>query len=253
MALVVVAGIGLPVMVALAAVLAVVPGMAWYLAIPIGLVVSALIVWLKVRNPVDSVLRKLGCDDADEDSEPRLFNIVSGLSLSGGISEPTLMVLADEARNVAVLDGGGRSVVVFTSGILDSVDRIGLEALAASAITRIRDGDASAATAGVALFGRLVSGPFGGIAEPLVSLGLRKLLGADRDLLCDQKAVLLTRYPPGLVAALDVMSQGSICPAGATKANDHIWLAAPSGELSDSAAMVPHAALDLRMAVLEEL
>ena len=247
-----VAGLGVPVMLVLVAVLAAVPGVSWYLGIPLGLAVSALIVVGRTRNRVDKILTAMDPYEVDEESEPRLHNVVAGLSLTGGVEIPTLMVLDDEARNLAVVDDGNDPVIVFSSGILETTDRIGLEALVSAAITRLRNGDAVSATTGFSLFGPLLSGRFGGMAQSVGSWGLEKMLGRDRDLWRDQEAVLLTRYPPGLASAFEVMAQGSIGPAVANSANDHLWLVAPSSASGQPIVGRVHSSLDLRRAVLDE-
>jgi heat shock protein HtpX len=46
-------------------------------------------------------------------------------------------------------------------------------------------------------------------------------------------AVSLTRYPPGLVTALEKMNQSTTAVRGASPAIAHLWLVPPGGALEE--------------------
>ena len=118
--------------------------------------------------------------------------------------------------------------MVFSTGLLDALDRVSLEGVVAEALVRIRSGDAEAATLGAVLYGDLQRGPLAAIGKPAAVVGLRRLLAEDRDLSADRAAVALTRYPPGLLAALSIIRDGTPTTAAADPSNEHLWLVPPT-------------------------
>lgn len=242
----------LPLVVVMVAVAAVIPGLGWWVGVLVALIVTGAVIWLRLRDTVGSAVARLGGQPVDESQQARLANLVQGLSLATGVTEPELYVVDDGARNVAPLARGDRSAIVITSGLLSMLDRVSLEAVVAEALVRISSGDAESATLGTALFGPLVSGPVGGLFGPVIASGFRILLAPDRDLVADRAAVELTQYPPGLFAALSEIRAGVAAPTRATRADHHLWMVSPSisGAPGD---VVPRTSLDLRMDVLSEL
>jgi heat shock protein HtpX len=234
-------------------VFAIIPGVGWWLGVLVGAVVALALVAVRLRGASARLLQLIGADSASDDEHARFFNLVEGLSLAGGINPPDLHVLDDGARNVAVVARGDHSAIVATTGLLDSLDRIALEGILAEALVRIGNGDAEAATVGSALFGPLVSGPLALVTKPVAARGLRHLLGSERDLLADRAAVALTRYPPGLLAALDLVRGGSAIVGRPDPATDHVWLVPPSAVDPEAEVVIPSASLDLRIDVLGEL
>lgn len=245
--------LAVPLVVVSCLVLAVVPWIPWFVGIPVGLVVAAVIVARRVRRAADILLAGLGAVPADSGDHARFHNLVQGLSLAGGVPEPELYIVHDDARNAAAVVQGDRSAIVASTGLLQALDRISLEGVVAESLVRIRSGDAEASTLGAALFGGLLLGPVAAVVRPAAAFGLRRLLPADRDLVADRAAVTLTRYPPGLLAALTTIRSGSARARVATMANEHVWLVPPAtvGEARD--VVVSGAPLDLRIDVLAEL
>ncbi len=233
---------------------AVVPGVGWWLGALIGAASAMVLVLVRLHGAaVSRLLNAIGAEPASEGDHGRYYNLVEGLSLAGGIAQPDLYVLDDDARNVAAVARGDQSAIVITAGLLDSLDRIGLEGIIAEALVRIGNGDAEAATVGSSLFGPLISGPLAVVTKPMATMGLRRLLGSDRDLLSDRAAVALTRYPPGLLAALDVVRAGSPIVGEPNPVTDHVWLVPPSAVDPGAEVVVTVAPLDLRIDVLGEL
>ena len=155
------------------------------------------------------------------------------------------------------------------TGLLDATDRVGLEGIVAHQLVQLRDGGLGAATLTVTTVGlpllladKLIrrswwnggrtpregdrpstgSGGLGvTLLGPLTALSsLRRLgVGDDRQTWADLDAVALTRYPPGLLAALEACERtGTVVHAG-TRSKAHLWLAPPiattpeEGELAD--------------------
>ncbi len=233
---------------------ALVPGVGWWVGALIGAASAMALIAVRLHGAaVSRLLNTIGAEAASEVDHARYYNLVEGLSLAAGIAQPDLYVLDDEARNVAALARSDQGAIVITAGLLDSLDRIGLEGIIAEALVRISNGDAEAATLGSSLFGPLISGPLAAVTKPMASMGLRQLLGSDRDLLSDRAAVALTRYPPGLLAALDVVRAGSPIVGEPNPVTDHVWLVPPPAVDPGAEAVITVAPLDLRIDVLGEL
>ena len=231
---------------------ALVPG-PWWLGIVLGPVLAAGLVWSRLRAADQRVLSRLGGGLLDADGLPRLENLVQGLSLAGGVEEPSVLVLRDPARNAMAVRYGGRNHLVVTQGLLESLEVVELEGVVAELLTRLRNGDAEAATVGAALFGQTVlDGPLQPVLLPVAKLGLARLLSDDRDLEADRQAVSLTRYPPGLAGAFRAMARGDVVPAVGTEGLAHLWLIDPRPAGARSAPG-QRASLDLRIDVLAEL
>ena len=247
------AALAVPLVAVATVVCALIPGLAWWIGVVLGALAAAVLVVLRLRGASALLLAALRAQPADKDEHARFFNIVRGLSLAGGVSEPQLFIVDDEARNVAVVAQGDNAAVLVTTGLLEALDRIALEGIMAEALVRIGTGDAEAATIGASLFGPLLSGQLAVITRPLAGFGLRRLLGPDRDLTADRAAVALTRYPPGLLSALDLVRAGTAVVAQASLATDHVWLIPRAAVDSGGDVVIATAPLDLRIDVLSEL
>ena len=91
---------------------------------------------------------------ADEEEWPRLHNVVDGLCIAGGIPKPRLYVVEDDAPNAFAT---GRSpkhaAIAVTSGLMDKMSRIELEAVVAHELSHIRNYDTLVMTLAVTMVG----------------------------------------------------------------------------------------------------
>jgi heat shock protein HtpX len=245
--------LAVPLILVLVLVCSLIPAVPWWVGVPLGAVIAAVAVVVAVRRTAETQLRALGARPADPEEHARFHNVVQGLSLAGGIPEPALYVVDDEALNVACVADGDQSAIVATTGLLTALDRIGLEAVMAAAVCRLRSGDAAAATLGAALFGPMLAGPASRLFEPAVAIGFRRLLPTDRELVVDRAAVTLTRYPPGLLAAFTAFRSGTVKTRSSSPASEHLWLVPPSAAEAKPRGVVSPTPLDLRIDVLAEL
>lgn len=231
---------------------ALLPGLSWWMGLVAGLVVAGIAVWLVGRRADQLVLSSLGPSVPRSEYPERLTNMVDGLTLSGGVIEPSLVLIDEPARNAMAVRRADRNHLVVTTGLVSSLGVVELEGAVAELLTRLRNGDAEAATVGAALLGRfLVDGPLGVVLAPLGWSALDRLLSADRDLEADRQAVTLTRYPPGLLRALQAIESGDSRVGAATAGTAHLWLADPIEATSEQTdRRVP---LSLRIDALAEL
>lgn len=217
----------------------------WFGAILLAWTVLALtfVVAMRVRVAEDRALRfvgptrpagEVGLDDAgaNPSAEARLLNLVEGLAPNAGIPRPRCLVIDDAALNALTLGRDARhGCLIVTSGLLDALTRIELEAVVASGLVSLRSGAAAPSTLAIALTG----------AGSLLHRAIARSAGPRP---IDLEAVALTRYPPGLLAALRVVAAGGPkAPAVASVALAPLWFGPPGDE----------EAIARRIAALDEL
>ncbi len=186
-------------------------------------VAAAATVW-RCRHIDDRIARALGAERVVPGARPRFENLVESMGMAVGVTPPQVHAIADDARNaVAWGSGTGPGSIAVTTGLLDAADRIALEAVVAHLLTHLRDGVVEGPTVAAALFEPLASGP---LAGPMARLAHAE---ADdrRVVLADIEGARATRYPPGMVAALDVLAGGSTTVARTPRALQPLWIAAP--------------------------
>lgn len=229
------------------------------------------------------------------DEHARYHNMVEGLCAAAGVPKPRLFVVDDPALNAMTAGRNAReAAIVCTTGMLANLSRIELEGVLAYELARIRSRDIEAATVAVttalgpavlAEWGLrtrawggmdhaaetapeapgalgLLAGPAAAIGSALAPLGIsavRRLVRARPDLLADSSAVALTRYPPGLISALEKVRDVTPGVHSFAAATAHLWLAppVPVGEDGPRARLARqadlHPPLDERIQALREL
>jgi heat shock protein HtpX len=151
---------------------------------------------------------------ADPVRHARLLNLVDGLCATIGTHSPAVRIRDEAGLNAAVCGRRRRrATLVVTQGLLDQLTRMELEGVVAQQLTRIRCYDMLPATVTVATLGigaSVLSPP-----EPVTAM--------------DRAAVHFTRYPPGLVSALEKMAANGTEVRGGSRATAHLWFADPGG------------------------
>lgn len=224
-----------------------------WLGAVIVLIVAAAVTGAAYRGADRVILAVSGARPADEDAHPRLYNLVEGLAVSAGVPHPRLYVVDDEVANASTFGSSPeRAVIVVTTGLLEKLNRIELEAVLAQQISRIRDEQlgldtVAVTTGGAALLvtdlalGERPAGRSGAgglrlpavvgypflVLAPLSAWALRHAVSPDRDQTADLTGVGITRYPPGLIAALTRIRDDGSVPTGGIRATAHLWFQDP--------------------------
>jgi heat shock protein HtpX len=182
---------------------------------------------------VDSALaRVVGAVDsreADVDDAPRLFNLMQGLCATAGVAAPRVSITNDPSINAMVAAdpaGESRAEVIVTQGFIDRLERIEMEGALAVCLARLRSGLAEAQTLAAVVD---VDAPWfvpGSVRRRIVAAASSGQALFDSDV----KGVGITRYPPGLAAAIERMLDGSTRVSGALAHSNLLWLADPAGE-----------------------
>ena len=193
----------------------------------LGLAVTLAVVIIRARTfdaRLDaSIIARLGAAPADGPESAGLRNLAEGLSATAGVPVPELLVIESPSINLLVVGTEpDNAALVVTSGMLAQLSRVELEAAVARAFVQLRQGDVFAATMSV----RLDSAPATRLFASV--LGHRSDLDdPDRDVLLDRAAVMLTRYPPGLLGVLEACSRvGSSVSVGPPSLR-RLWLVDP--------------------------
>ena len=190
-----------------------------------GLVLAAAVatgtVALLVSRADDYALSRCGATPADPTVHARFHNVVEGLCVAAGLPKPSLHVLeGEDAPNALALGRGPRSAsIVVTSGLLEKLTRIELEGVLAHELTHVKAADSLVSTIAVATVGRVAPG--------LVP----KIAAGPRETLADVIGVSLTRYPPGLISALEKLRDDPAVLRSADRAIAHLWIEPPVADL----------------------
>jgi heat shock protein HtpX len=195
----------------------------------LGTVALGLVMWW-AAEPLSR--RALGGQPADPVTHARLLNLVDGLCATIGAHYPDVRVRPGASLNAAVCGRRRRrATLVVTQGLVDQLNRMELEGVVAQQLTRIRCHDMLPATVTVATLG--IGASVFSPPEPITAM--------------DRAAVSFTRYPPGLVGALEKMDAKGTEVPGASRATTHLWFAAAA------AGVEPLTSLKDRIEALREL
>ena len=196
---------------------------------------------------------------ADEREHAQLHNIVEGLSIAAGIPKPRVFVVQDQAPNAfATGRNPEHAAIAVTTGLMEKLDRDELEGVIAHELAHVKNRDTLVMTIAVTLVGVIVlladwmiramwwgggsrdrdSGS--GLGLPFAILGMLLLVLApviaqllqfavsrQREFLADAEGVFLTRYPDGLIGALEKLQGDQTVVRTASRATAHLWIESP--------------------------
>ncbi|MDP9241945.1 MAG: M48 family metalloprotease [Actinomycetota bacterium] len=229
----------------------------------IALIVAAVLSIGSYRYGDRLVLASTRAREVTPEQEPRLHNVVEGLAIAAGIPKPRVYVVPEQAPNAfATGRDPEHSSIAVTQGLLDMMNRVELEGVVAHELSHVLDRDILFGTIVATLVGAVVllsevflrwfwwggfagrrsndsgGGAAGaiGFAIGLVLLILAPLFGQiikfavsrEREYLADAQGAMLTRYPPGLVSALQKIAGSPAAMRSANNATAHLWLSQPS-------------------------
>jgi heat shock protein HtpX len=220
-------------------------GLPWWLGLVLGAVLGAVGAFLAARRGRSVVLSGLTVVEPRPEELARLDNLLDGLWAGHGMTAPTVVLVDTEACNACVVEGGPGVTLVVTRGLLAGLRRVELEGVLAHELALVRDGEAAVASV---LAGFASVAPFG-LAERVVA----RMGDSDRVVRADLAGAHLTRYPPGLVAALTRLAEAPTAVPGASRASAHLWLEQPFGPVPSEASASTHPAIEIRIATLREL
>ena len=230
---------------------------------------------------------------ADETTYKRLHNLVEGLCIASGLPKPKVYVIDDPAPNAFATGRNPRhAAIAVTTGLLDKMNRVELEGVVAHELSHIKNYDILVSTLAVTLVGTIAiftdialrmmwwnggrvhrSGDRDDRGNPLAIIGIVLLILAPligkimqatvsrrRETLADVSAVRMTRYPPGLISALEKLQADSTVTHSASMATAHMWIEQPLSGVKDAGRLgawhklfQTHPPLAERIALLREI
>ncbi len=259
----------------------------------IAFVIAALTAGVSYWKSDRIALRVSRAVPADPVTYQRLHNLVEGLCIASGLPKPAVYVIEDPAPNAfATGRNPQHAAIAVTTGLLATMNRVELEGVVAHELSHIRNYDILVSTIAVVLVGTLAivtdlslrmmwwnggrvsrdgdrqngSNPLALlgvvllVVAPIVAKAMQAALSRRRETLADTSACQMTRYPPGLISALEKLKADTTTTHSASMATAHLWIEQPLSGVRDEGRLGwfhrmfdTHPPLDVRIALLKEL
>jgi heat shock protein HtpX len=209
-------------------------------------------------KPVDEALQQGWIDKLTAE---RYHNLVENLCIAAGLPQPRLYVINDPAPNAFATGRDPKhSAVAVTTGLFEKMNRVELEGVLAHELSHVKNYDILIATLAVTMVGTIVllsdiflrwsfwggmnddrrdsnDSPVGAIlaivgivfivVAPIIAKLMQLAVSRQREYLADVSGVQLTRYPPGLISALEKLKDDHTVIHTASKATAHMWIEDP--------------------------
>lgn len=242
-------------------------------------------------------LRMSRAHPAPVEQYARYHNIVEGLCIASGLPKPRLYIVEDPAPNAFATGRNPRNAAVaVTTGLLDKMNRIELEGVLAHELSHVKNYDILVSTLAVTMVGVVAlladlgvrmlwwgmgrnsnrdsdvgrgGGPLAFLSiagfallvlSPVIAQVMQRAVSRRRETLADVSGVEMTRYPPGLISALEKLRDDSTVVASTSHATAHLWIEQPAAQTEAEGRMSrlnrmfdTHPPIDERIALLREL
>ncbi|MHC4428420.1 MAG: M48 family metallopeptidase [Planctomycetota bacterium] len=213
----------------------------------------------------DAILKIAGAKPIEKPQDPQLFNVVEELSIAAGTPMPRVYLIDDPAPNAfATGRDPDHGAVAITTGLREKLTRDELAGVMAHEISHIRHYDIRFAMLMATMVGLIVfacdafwrimwhgrfarsgtrraGGKGGGavvaivlviavilaILAPTLAMLIRFAVSRQREYLADAGAVELTRYPQGLIGALEKLGASKVPLKAANRATAHLYIVNP--------------------------
>ena len=216
-------------------------------AVVLAIVAAAAVTALRLRRVDDRLGAAMGAVRLPEGERPRLESVAESVAMAVGVAPPELFVIDEAACNaVAWGIGNGPFRCAFTTGLLESMDRVELEAVVGHQLAVVREGGLPVVTIGTALFGPVAKGPL----EGAIAWAVHRSIRARSVVVADLDGARATRYPPGLVAALEEIRGASTAMPTVPPTLSVLCFAAPTDA---SGAFSVHPPVEDRIDLLREI
>ena len=240
----------------------------------IGFVIAFVIAgggsFLSYYNSDKVALAMSRAQPADPKTYARYHNLVEGLCIAAGLPKPRLYVINDAAPNAfATGRNPQHAAIAVTTGLLEKMNRVELEGVLAHELSHVKNYDTLVMTLAVTMVGIVAllsdfflrfmfwgggrdrndnnnSGPLGIILvvfgllllvlAPIIAALMQMAISRRREYQADASGVLLTRYPPGLISALEKLRGDQTVIHTASKATAHLWIESPLDETTPGTA-----------------
>jgi heat shock protein HtpX len=247
----------------------VVVGLAWVFSqalnspgiLYIASIIAIIYAWTSYYYSDKMVLGVSGAKEVQKNQAPELYRIVENLAITAGLPTPKIYIIEDTAPNAfATGRDPQHAVVAVTSGILEKLDKDELQGVIAHELSHVGNYDIRLMSLVVVLvtvaallsdfflrmtfWGRnnnneeggqlqvvfMVAGIVLAILAPIVGTLIQLSISRKREYLADASGALLTRYPEGLVGALQKISSDTEPLEAANKATANLYIVNPLRE-----------------------
>jgi heat shock protein HtpX len=181
--------------------------------------------------------------------------------IAAGLPKPELYVVDDPAPNAFATGRNPKhAALAVTTGLLDEMNRVELEGVIAHELSHVKNYDILVTTIAVLAVGVIAlladiglrfafwggmsdrrdnsgDGGLGGLLAiaslallllaPMIGYFMQMAMSRNREFLADASGVQLTRYPPGLISALEKLRDDHAVVHNATKATAQMWIEQP--------------------------
>ncbi len=236
-------------------------------------------------------LKLARAQEVQKSDNPMLYNIVENLCIADGLPMPKLYVTPEMQINAFATGRDEKhSAVAVTAGALQRLDKNELTGVLAHELSHVKNRDILVSTvaailAGIvslaadvflrSIFFRNIGGMGGGrgrnneaqeiffiagivlsILAPIGTMLIQLAISRRRESLADASGVLLTRYPEGLISALQKIAVDATPMASAKDSTAHMWLDTPfkgKGASWWHTLFATHPPIEQRIAALQAL
>jgi len=219
----------------------------------IALIFSVLSTFISYYNSDKIVLKMTKATLIDHEANAQLYNLVEEMALASGVKMPKVGIVNDDAPNAfATGRNEDHGVIVFTTSILNLMDREELQGVVAHELSHIKNRDTLVSaivtsTAGLIAIlsdvmlrivahssNRKNSNPLllpaifiAMILAPIAALLIQAAVSRKRESLADASAVAFTRNPAGLRKALEKLQSDSTVVQARANSVAHLWIESP--------------------------
>jgi heat shock protein HtpX len=232
-----------------------------YIGVAIAIVIAVAMAWGSYFYSDKIALAASRARPADGPEYARYRNLVEGLCIAAGLPVPKLYVVDDPAPNAFATGRNPKhAAVAVTTGLLEKMNRVELEGVLAHELSHVKNYDILVTTIAVTAVGAIAllsdiglrfmfwggrsdrrdgndSGPLGAviaiaalallILAPFAAQLMQFAMSRRREYQADASGVQLTRYPPGLIAALEKLRDDQAVVHHATRATAQMWIEQP--------------------------
>jgi heat shock protein HtpX len=232
-----------------------------YVIVPVAIGIAIAMAWGSYFYSDKVALAVSRAKPADPVEYKRLHNLVEGLCIAAGLPKPGIYIVDDPAPNAFATGRNPKhAAIAVTTGLLTIMNRVELEGVLAHELSHVKNYDILVSTVAVTAVGAIAlisdiglrymwwggrgdrrdSNDQSGIGTiiailamvllvlaPFVAQLMQFAVSRRREYQADASGVMLTRYPPGLISALEKLQGDHSVVHHATRATASMWIESP--------------------------